>query len=137
MPVAAAIVAGGFAYAGAREQSKAAGRAADSQLQATRENIDFQREIFEQQREDLAPWREAGINALTQMEEGVAQGRFDPGAFQFEFNQDDPSYQFRLAEGVRARDRSAAARGRLLSGAQDRAITRYGPDYASTEYQNA
>ena len=42
-----------------------------------------------------------------------------------------------MQEGVNALDRSAASRGRTLSGAQDRAVTRYGSDLASQEFGNA
>lgn len=45
-----------------------------------------------------------------------------------------PGYQFRMDEGTRAYDRSAAARGRLLSGAQVKAQTRYGQGVASEEF---
>jgi hypothetical protein len=47
-----------------------------------------------------------------------------------------PGYQFRLDEGTRALDRSAAARGMLLSGAQVRAQTRYGQGVASDEFNS-
>jgi len=39
-----------------------------------------------------------------------------------------------LNEGIKARDRGAAARGGLLSGAQQKAIERYGQEVASTDY---
>lgn len=45
-----------------------------------------------------------------------------------------PDYQFRLSEGLKALDRSAASRGMLLSGAQTKAAQRYGGDLASGEY---
>lgn len=47
-----------------------------------------------------------------------------------------PGYQFRLDEGTRALDRSASARGLLLSGAQNKALTRYGQGVASEEFGN-
>ncbi len=47
-----------------------------------------------------------------------------------------PGYQFRLDEGVNALDKSAAARGRLRSGAQNKALTRYGQGLASEEFGN-
>jgi hypothetical protein len=50
--------------------------------------------------------------------------------------QADPGYAFRLSEGTRALDRSAAAKGTLLSGAQGRALTDYGQNAASAEYGN-
>ncbi len=45
-----------------------------------------------------------------------------------------PGYEFRLEEGTRALDRSAAARGMLMSGGQMRALTRYGQGLASSEF---
>jgi hypothetical protein len=48
----------------------------------------------------------------------------------------DPSYQFRFAEGQRALDRSAAARGGALSGGAIKASARFGQNLASTEYSN-
>jgi hypothetical protein len=49
----------------------------------------------------------------------------------------DPGYAFRMAEGQKALERSAAARGGLNSGATLKALNRYGQDFASNEYQNA
>jgi hypothetical protein len=51
--------------------------------------------------------------------------------------QADPGYAFRLSEGQKAIDRSAAARGGTQSGAALRAATRYGQDMGSQEYGNA
>jgi hypothetical protein len=48
--------------------------------------------------------------------------------------QASPDYNFRLNEGIRATDRSAASRGLLLSGAQNKAVQRYGSDLASGEF---
>lgn len=47
-----------------------------------------------------------------------------------------PDYQFRLSEGQKAIDRSAASRGMLLSGAQLKASDRFGQETASGEYGN-
>jgi hypothetical protein len=49
----------------------------------------------------------------------------------------DPSYQFRLGEGMKALERNAAARGGLISGGALKAAQRYGQDYASQEFGNA
>lgn len=51
--------------------------------------------------------------------------------------QEDPGYQFRLKEGLNALEKSAAARGGLLSGGALKGITRYGQEAGSQEYQNA
>jgi len=49
----------------------------------------------------------------------------------------DPGYQFRLGEGMKALERSAAARGGLLSGSALRGTQRFGQELASQEYMNA
>jgi hypothetical protein len=47
-----------------------------------------------------------------------------------------PGYQFRVDQGVKALDRSAAAKGGLFSGAQGKAITDYGQNQGSQEWGN-
>ena len=86
-------------------------------------------EYYNQVRADTDPYRQAGAAAL-----GKSEALADE---QFSFSQDDPSYQFRMAEGMKALERSAAARGGATGGAALKAITRYGQDYASTEYGKA
>jgi hypothetical protein len=49
----------------------------------------------------------------------------------------DPGYAFRLSEGMKALDASAASRGGLLSGNTLRGAIKYGQDSASQEYTNA
>lgn len=48
--------------------------------------------------------------------------------------QSTPGYQFRLDEGTKARERSAAARGMLFSGPTMKGLDRYAQDYASAEW---
>ena len=57
--------------------------------------------------------------------------------FSMEAFQQDPGYSFRLGEGLKALERSAAARGGLLSGGTGKALQRYGQEAASQEYGNA
>ena len=47
-----------------------------------------------------------------------------------------PGYQFRQDEGIRAIDRSASARGQLMSGGTLRELQRYGQGLASSEFGN-
>lgn len=49
----------------------------------------------------------------------------------------DPGYAFRQAEGQKAIERSAAARGGLVSGSALKATQRFGQDLASQEYMSA
>ena len=92
--------------------------------------------MFEKTREDQAPYRTAGYNALAQMQRTAGNV---PGAFKFgagDFTA-DPGYGFRLSEGQKALDRQAAARGGLISGGALKAATRFGQDMGSQEYQSA
>jgi hypothetical protein len=57
---------------------------------------------------------------------------FDETTFQA-----DPGYAFRLAEGNKALEHSAAARGGLLSGQAMKGAVEYGQNMGSNEYQNA
>lgn len=142
--VAVAVVGGAVVGAySANKSSKAQAKSAKQGVEAEKEmadaNIAFQREMAKQQREDFAPWRDVGQQALQQIWRGVQTGAFDPGKFdpsQIDLEA-DPGYQFRMQQGQEALDSSAAARGRLLSGAQQKALTQYGQDMGSQEYANA
>lgn len=133
--VATAVVAG--AVIGGVVQSNAAKRAAKAQENAADKASSTELEQFYQNREDAAPWREAGTTALGQLTSGLSDG----GDFNRDFTLGDfvrdPGYDFRMQQGQQALDRSAAARGGALSGAALKATTRYGQDYASGEYSNA
>ena len=87
-----------------------------------------------QARADIAPWREAGKVALDKLQAGIADGSFDPSNFEFKT---DPGYQFRLDQGTKAIERSASARGNLLSGDTAVALQKYGQGFASNEYDRA
>lgn len=131
--VGAAVVGGTASYLGAKEVSEATESAAASTAAATESTNIMLQEQYEQTRADQEPWRVAGEKALQTIQ---TMPDFQFSAEDFE-QMKDPSYEFRMQEGVNALDRSAAARGRVLSGAQDRAVTRYGSDLASQEYGNA
>jgi hypothetical protein len=92
-----------------------------------------QREIFERQVELGRPYREAGEQALNKLIPLATE--YTPfGMQQF---QADPGYAFRLSEGQKALERSAAARGGLMGGATGKALARFGQEMGSQEYQNA
>tara|TARA_R110002073_G_scaffold614_1_gene4875 strand:- start:11423 stop:12127 length:705 start_codon:yes stop_codon:yes gene_type:complete len=116
----------------AQAKSAKAGMAAEERM--AEKNLEFQREMADQQREDFAPWRDVGQKALDSIWDGVQSGAFEVGNINLE---DDPGYRVRMQEGVEAIDASAAARGRLLSGAQQKALTQFGQEQGSKEYANA
>jgi hypothetical protein len=126
--------------------SSASGKAASAQQQAAAQASDVQRQIFERQVELQEPFREAGLKGQNRLLEllGLSEDKNVPGYGKYataEFGMDkftaDPGYAFRMSEGMKALERSAAARGGLLSGATLKGTQRYGQDLASQEYQNA
>jgi len=132
--IGGAVVGAGASYMASKEQSKAAEAAAEAQTEISDESLALTKELAEQQREDFAPWREAGESALQQIQEGIETGAFEVGDVDVT---QDPGYAFRMSEGIEALDKSAAARGRLLSGAQQKGVSSYAQNLASQEYANA
>lgn len=74
---------------------------------------------------------------------GGAPGETDPefGSLMEDFSledfQADPGFEFRMSEGLKALERSAAARGGLLSGGTLKELTRFSQGTASQEFGNA
>lgn len=134
--ITVAAIAGGIGLAGGIAgsviQGNAARDAAETQAKAAGEATALQREIYNQTRADYEPWRQAGVGALSKLGDADYMRDFTASDFQA-----DPGYDFRMKEGMKALERSAAARGSLGSGGTLKALTRYGQDYASNEYQNA
>jgi hypothetical protein len=135
----AAIV--GSSLVGANAAQQAANTQANAQAQAN-QLIYAQ---YLQQRADLAPFTGAGLGAQNKLLTylglpGGTQGA-DYGKYAKDFGitdfTTDPGYAFRLSEGQKALDRSAAARGGLISGGALKAAERFGQDMGSQEYQSA
>lgn len=122
---------------GADEQAEATESAANISAASSAAATKLQRDIYEQTRKDQEPWRLAGVNALGQLSTGTAPGGELLRPFAMTDYQADPGYAFRLKEGMRGLEQSAAARGSLLSGNTLKGITGYGQEMASQEYQNA
>lgn len=106
--------------------------AAKTQASAADRAAELQQQQYEQTRADQAPFRAAGEQALNKLIPLSDYTKFGMDQFQ-----QDPGYAFRLSEGQKALERSAAARGGLISGSALKAATRFGQDMGSQEYQNA
>jgi hypothetical protein len=132
--IAGSLVSG---VIGGKASKKAAGIQAESADRAT----ELQREMFERNVELQAPFREAGLSAQNRLLDYLGLSEGAGGKYAKDFSmadfQQDPGYAFRMSEGMKALDRTAAARGGLLSGAALRGATRFGQDMASQEYTNA
>jgi hypothetical protein len=117
-------------------QSRAAKDAASIQARAAADAMDQERAMYEQGREDLAPYRETGYTALKDIErmKPFLTSQFGPDQFAQYL---DPSMAFRQRLGTQATERLANVGGGAISGNTLRSLTDYGQNLASTEYGNA
>lgn len=112
--------------------ASAANKSANVQAQASDRAAELQNQQYQQNVARQKPFYDVGVNALPEL---VNASKYTPfGMDQFTA---DPGYAFRLSEGQKALERSAAARGGLLSGGTGKALQRFGQDYGSQEYTNA
>ena len=118
------------AKSAAKTQAASADRAADLQHEEYLKNIELQ-----------APFREAGLTAQNKLLDYMGLSKGAGGKYARDFSmadyQADPGYAFRLSEGMKGLNATAAARGGLISGNALRAATQYGQEMGSQEYQNA
>lgn len=121
----------GSVVVGSLIQSNAADNATDAQRGATDASLALQERQFNQQREDFAPWRTAGANALGQLQAGLNQ---QPTA---EEVMATPGYQFGRDQGQQGLDRRIAAMGGRVSGNAIKAASRFNTDYATSGYNAA
>lgn len=156
--VLGAAVSIGTSVLGARSASKAAKKSAQIQSQASDRAIAEQRRQADQAREDQAPYMDAG--RLAQFHIDYLQGRLPEGYTREQVEEmvnptkdfgylnqtfdeagvdykSDPAYGRRLEEGQKAIERSAAARGGLLSGAVQKRLNEFAQEMASDEYARA
>lgn len=143
--IGSAVIGGYSANQAAKAQQRATETASQASRETTQASIEAQERMFAKQMELQEPFRQTGLAAQNRLADllGIS-GRTDmPGygyglqPFTMAQYQADPGYGFRLREGLKALDRTAAARGGLLSGNQLRGAMQYGQDLASQEYQNA
>lgn len=105
-------------------------------------------------RADFSPFLSAGTSAISTLNALTGNGGLAPIGDQYNTYgmapgdpkqqqtaalskfQTSPGYTFRLQQGTNALDRSAAARGMTLSGAQQQAVSDYGQNTGSAEYAN-
>jgi len=136
-----ALAIGGSAILGA----SASKSAAKTQAAATDRAGEIQREMFQEQNRLQEPFRQGGMAAQNKLltyfglpggTEGADYGKYARDFGMSDFTT-DPGYAFRLAEGQKALDRQAAARGGLISGGALKAAQRYGQDMGSQEFTNA
>lgn len=131
--LAGAAVGGAASIVGANTIAGASTNAADVQAKAAADNVALQKQIWTDQQNNIKPWIDAGAAALPQIQSQI--NSYNPSQVMSQFQ--DPSYAWRLSEGLDALQNSAAGHAGLLSGATLKATNDYAQNAASQEYQNA
>jgi hypothetical protein len=130
--IGSSLLGGSSSSRAAGTQSAASDRAAQLERQTAQEQLALQKRTYEENIARQKPFYDVGVNALPEL---VQASKYTP------FNMDqfnaDPGYAFRLKEGQKALERSAAARGGLLSGGTGKALQQFGQEMGSQEYMNA
>jgi hypothetical protein len=144
-----AIIAAGIgavaAVGGGVIAASGAKKAANTQAQAAQDANAAQERMFAEQNRLQEPFRQGGLTAQNEIMQllGIGGDKAAAGygslgkSFGMADFEQDPGYGFRQSEGLKALERSAAARGNLLSGSTLKGVQRFGQDLASQEYQNA
>ena len=126
IPAAAMLGSAAISYMGSREQSRGASKASDAMS-------DVQWDMYAQNRQDTAPWREAGARSLKDLEriQGTYEGAvMDPNQYV-----QSPAYDWLRQQGIEAINRKSAATGQFGSGRNQKDLMQYGQGLALTDYQ--
>lgn len=143
--VGAALVGSAASRSASKAQQQATETASQASRETTQASIEAQERMFNRQVALQEPFRETGLAAQNRLADllGISGRTDQPGygygtqPFTMAQYQADPGYGFRLKRGLDAMERTAAARGGLLSGNQLRGAMEFGQDLASQEYGNA
>lgn len=142
--IAAAGVSGGLSYAGQKGVSSSENSAAQLQAQEAANSLAFQKQEFNTEQTNQAPFLQAGQNAIGNLTSLMAPGGSLSQQWTGQFAAPTaaqaaatPGYQFALDQGRSAIQNSAAAQGNLISGGSEAALDQYSQGLASNTYQQS
>lgn len=146
IPLITTAVGVGGSLASAAIGSGAAKTAAGQQVSSAQQALDFQKQIWGQQQQNMAPFLQAGTQSIGQLMQGLQSGQFGPGSLpelpaaftapSLQQARETPGYQFTQQQGIDAISRSAAARGALGSGSTLKALQSFGSGLADSTYND-
>ena len=138
---AAGGIASGLIGANATEN------AAQTQYQSTQQALDFQKQVYGTEQQQVQPYLQSGVSNLNTLNSqmGNLTAPFDPTAqglpAQFSYGakdfQVDPGFNFALQQGQQAIQRSAASKAGVLSGAAEKELANYTTGMAEQGYGTA
>lgn len=130
----AAWIAGAGALLGAGSSIFGGMSAADAQAEAAKKQLKFQKEMYGQTREDLAPYRDSGSAANTEYSNLIGiNGPEAQAAARARF-QTDPGYAFAMSEGLKAVNDGSSTGFSYNSGGRLKALQERGQGIADQQY---
>lgn len=142
--VASTAIGANAAGNAANTQASAANQAAILQKQEADDALNFQKQQWQTQQQNQAPFLATGTQAANELQgltNTPGSGLLTPWTQSFQAPTAaqaaaQPGYQFALSQGTQALDKSAAAQGNLYSGTQGVAQQQYGQQLGQTDYNN-
>jgi hypothetical protein len=142
-----AAVSAGAGIAGSAISSHAQGSATDKAVNAEQTSsantLAFNRDVFNTTQANEQPFLNLGQGAAAELGSKLADGSltsaYPGGPFSFSgVNEaNDPAYQFNVQQGTDAIQKSAAARGGLVSGGALRDLSQWSQGYGMNQYQQS
>lgn len=117
-----------------QDTARAIGQGNAMQQEASLRSGELASKMYEQGRQDLTPWTQAGQRSLGEQEALMGLNGDTAGAMRS--LQASPGYQFRLQQGIANLNAGLAARGGMGSGKAMAAGQNYAQGFASNEYGN-
>ena len=143
IPLIGAGIGAGATAIGSGKQAAATDRATAATSEANRNALAFNQQVFDTTQANQQPFLDLGGQATGQLSAGLRDGALTAGypGGPFSFSgvdlQNDPAYRFNLDQQNEAIQRSAAARGGLLSGGTQQDLARATSGYASNQFQQS
>jgi hypothetical protein len=141
--VAAAIIGGGVTLIGSTIGALSSSSAADTQSQSAQNALDFQKQMWNTQQENTAPYMDAGKQSIGSLMDSIGSGKNSVGSMA-DFSaptlsdvQNTPGYQFTAQQGSKGVLQGAAAAGGNISGGTMKALDSYNSNLANTTYNDA
>lgn len=147
MPFGGLLTAGILGFGGSLFSgimgSNAAKSASGQQVAAENQALDFQKQIWAQEQQNLAPWLSAGSTSIADLIAALKSGKFGAGsngaiptftAPTLEQAQATPGYQFTAQQGSKGILEGAGAAGGAISGGTLRALDQFNTNLANTTY---
>lgn len=123
--VAPAIIGGGLSLLGGVFGGKGAKKAAKAQVQSSQQGINEIARQYDQTRADMAPWQQAGAQAIGSLSQMIQPG-YD--------HTTSPGYEFRRSEGLRGIDNRLSSMGLYNSGGAVKDAMRFADGLAADDF---